>query len=186
MSMKIAMALAATLGAAVLAAPAAQARPEMVGIRGDYTPGTIVVKTSERRLYLILDSGRAMRYPVGVGRSGNTDGEATGLQHGKGLLQVRAAKGVDNKVVAGQHLGEVRRGVVDDDVGPEVPDQVHRGRICRCRHGGAEVPCQLDDRRAEAACSGVDKHLLTGQQVCPLHEDLPGGQRDQRDGGGLL
>ena len=70
MSMKIAMALAATLGAAVLAAPAAQARPEMVGIRGDYTPGTIVVKTSERRLYLILDSGRAMRYPVGVGRSG--------------------------------------------------------------------------------------------------------------------
>jgi lipoprotein-anchoring transpeptidase ErfK/SrfK len=70
MSKRIAVALAATIGAAILIPTAAQARPEMVDIRGDYTPGTIVVKTSERRLYLILDSGRAMRYPVGVGRAG--------------------------------------------------------------------------------------------------------------------
>jgi len=70
MSMRIAVALAATIGAAVLMSSAAEARPEMVGVRGDYTPGTIVVKTNERRLYLILDQGRAMRYPVGVGRAG--------------------------------------------------------------------------------------------------------------------
>ena len=70
MSMRIAVALAATIGAGVLMSSVAQARPEMVGISGEYTPGTIVVKTNERRLYLILDSGRAMRYPVGVGRSG--------------------------------------------------------------------------------------------------------------------
>jgi lipoprotein-anchoring transpeptidase ErfK/SrfK len=70
MSMRIAMALAATIGAVVLTSQAAEARPEMVGLRGDYTPGTIVVKTNERRLYLILDSGHAMRYPVGVGKSG--------------------------------------------------------------------------------------------------------------------
>jgi lipoprotein-anchoring transpeptidase ErfK/SrfK len=70
MSIRIALALAATIGAGVLMSSAAQARPEMVGIRGDYTPGTIVVKTNERRLYLILDSGHAMRYPVGVGKSG--------------------------------------------------------------------------------------------------------------------
>lgn len=70
MSMRIAIALAATIGAGILMSQAAEARPEMVGIRGDYTPGTIVVKTNERRLYLILDSGHAMRYPVGVGKSG--------------------------------------------------------------------------------------------------------------------
>jgi lipoprotein-anchoring transpeptidase ErfK/SrfK len=70
MSIRIAMALAATIGAGVLMSQAAEARPEMVGLRGDYTPGTIVVKTNERRLYLILDSGHAMRYPVGVGKSG--------------------------------------------------------------------------------------------------------------------
>jgi len=61
---------AATIGITLLATQAAQASPEVVGVRGDYSPGTIVVKTSERRLYLILDSGRAVRYPVGVGKSG--------------------------------------------------------------------------------------------------------------------
>ncbi|WP_338693888.1 L,D-transpeptidase [Bradyrhizobium sp. 26S5] len=71
MSLKIAVALAATLGAVVSMSQMAEARPEMVGMRGDaYEPGTIVVKTNERRLYLILDSGHAVRYPVGVGRSG--------------------------------------------------------------------------------------------------------------------
>src|SRR3954468_20456088 len=67
---KIAMALAATLGAGALVANPAQARPDMVGFHGDYSPGTIVVKTSERRLYLILEQGRAVRYPVGVGKAG--------------------------------------------------------------------------------------------------------------------
>jgi lipoprotein-anchoring transpeptidase ErfK/SrfK len=64
------MALAATLGMGLLAANPAQARSDMVGFHGDYTPGTIVVKTNERRLYLVLDQGRAVRYPVGVGKAG--------------------------------------------------------------------------------------------------------------------
>jgi lipoprotein-anchoring transpeptidase ErfK/SrfK len=70
MSMRIAVALVATIGAAGLMSSAAEAQPEIVEISGEYTPGTIVVKTSERRLYLILDYGHAMRYPVGVGKSG--------------------------------------------------------------------------------------------------------------------
>ncbi|VIO65524.1 putative L,D-transpeptidase YbiS [Bradyrhizobium ivorense] len=71
MSVRIAVAVAATIGAGVLMSSAAEARPEMVGMRGDnYEPGTIVVRTNERRLYLILDSGHAMRYPVGVGKAG--------------------------------------------------------------------------------------------------------------------
>jgi lipoprotein-anchoring transpeptidase ErfK/SrfK len=70
MLMRIAVAMAATLGASVAMSSGAQARPELVGINGEYAPGTIVVKTHERRLYLVLDSGRAMRYPVGVGKAG--------------------------------------------------------------------------------------------------------------------
>lgn len=35
-----------------------------------YEPGTIVVKTGERRLYLVLGGGAALRYPVGVGKAG--------------------------------------------------------------------------------------------------------------------
>ena len=70
MSLRIAVALAATIGVGTLLSSAAEARPDIVDFRGDYSPGTIVVKTNERRLYLILDSGHAMRYPVGVGRAG--------------------------------------------------------------------------------------------------------------------
>src|SRR6195256_1173630 len=70
MSLRTAVALAATLGAGLLAANPAQARPDLVGFQGSYSPGTIVVKTNERRLYLVLDPSHAVRYPVGVGKAG--------------------------------------------------------------------------------------------------------------------
>jgi lipoprotein-anchoring transpeptidase ErfK/SrfK len=35
-----------------------------------YNPGTIVINTSERRLYLVLGGGQALRYGIGVGRVG--------------------------------------------------------------------------------------------------------------------
>ena len=49
--------------------PRAQAR-ETVHFSGGERPGTIVVKTHERRLYLVLGNGEAIRYPVGVGKAG--------------------------------------------------------------------------------------------------------------------
>jgi lipoprotein-anchoring transpeptidase ErfK/SrfK len=48
----------------------AAARGEVVPFRGEASAGTIVVRTSERRLYLVLGEGRALSYPVGVGRAG--------------------------------------------------------------------------------------------------------------------
>jgi len=54
---------------AFMAAPAS-AR-EIVSFDGPgYSAGTIVVRTTERRLYLVLGNGHAIRYPVGVGRAG--------------------------------------------------------------------------------------------------------------------
>ncbi len=41
-----------------------------VNFVGNYAPGTIVVATSERRLYLVQEGGRALRYGIGVGRDG--------------------------------------------------------------------------------------------------------------------
>ncbi len=42
-----------------------------------FEPGTIVVKNSERKLYLVLGNGQVRTYPVAVGRSGKTwTGEA--------------------------------------------------------------------------------------------------------------
>jgi len=48
----------------------AEARGDMVSMRDSYMPGTIVIKTRERALYLVVGGGAAIRYPVGVGRLG--------------------------------------------------------------------------------------------------------------------
>ena len=57
------------------AVPQAAAIPrEMVSFGGPYSPGTIVVSTQERRLYLVMAGGQAMRYGIGVGRPGFTWG----------------------------------------------------------------------------------------------------------------
>jgi lipoprotein-anchoring transpeptidase ErfK/SrfK len=43
-----------------------------VSFAGNYAPGTIVVNTTERRLYLVTGNGQAIRYGIGVGRVGFT------------------------------------------------------------------------------------------------------------------
>ncbi len=43
---------------------------EVVAFAGKYAPGTIVVSTAERRMYLVMEDGKALRYGVGVGRPG--------------------------------------------------------------------------------------------------------------------
>ena len=64
-----AAAAVACLFAVTAAPPAAHANANMVAFAG-YAAGTIVVKTNERRLYLVVDSQHALRYPVGVGKAG--------------------------------------------------------------------------------------------------------------------
>ncbi|CCD95626.1 conserved exported hypothetical protein [Bradyrhizobium sp. ORS 375] len=70
LAVKAAMIAASAIGTIAATTTAASARPELVGIAGDYSPGTIVVRTGERKLYLVLDGSHAMRYPVGVGKAG--------------------------------------------------------------------------------------------------------------------
>lgn len=45
---------------------------EEVAYSGPERAGTIVISTEERRLYLVLGNGRALRYGIGVGRDGFT------------------------------------------------------------------------------------------------------------------
>ncbi|MFZ0403505.1 MAG: L,D-transpeptidase [Pseudolabrys sp.] len=54
----------------ILVASPARAAPEKVQYTGDAKPGTIVVQSGERSLYLITGKDQALKYPVGVGRSG--------------------------------------------------------------------------------------------------------------------
>jgi lipoprotein-anchoring transpeptidase ErfK/SrfK len=66
----IAFVLMFALVAAAVAHSATSER-SVVAFSG-FAPGTIVVKTNERSLYFVIDQQRALRFPVGVGRSGKT------------------------------------------------------------------------------------------------------------------
>jgi lipoprotein-anchoring transpeptidase ErfK/SrfK len=63
-------ALAAAVVSATFAIQPAQAHGDLVALPEAYAPGTIIVKTNERHLYLVVGAGQAIRYPVGVGRAG--------------------------------------------------------------------------------------------------------------------
>ena len=63
----LALVIATTLTAIMFYAPAS-AR-ETVEFSGQNAPGTIVVRTNERRLYYVTGQGKAVRYTVGVGRA---------------------------------------------------------------------------------------------------------------------
>src|SRR5258705_1489507 len=43
-----------------------------VSYPGNHRPGTIVINTRERRLYLVLGHGQALRYRLAAGRGGMT------------------------------------------------------------------------------------------------------------------
>src|SRR5262245_23459966 len=49
---------------------ASQFRRQVVLYRSSEAPGTIIVHTSERFLYVVQPNGRAIRYGIGVGRDG--------------------------------------------------------------------------------------------------------------------
>jgi lipoprotein-anchoring transpeptidase ErfK/SrfK len=65
----VAALLAAFACTAFATAPTPVSAREVVAFSG-YPAGTIVVRTGERRLYLMLDDGHALRYTVGVGKAG--------------------------------------------------------------------------------------------------------------------
>ncbi|MCS0493926.1 L,D-transpeptidase [Ancylobacter sp. MQZ15Z-1] len=49
---------------------ASSIRRQLVRYDGKYGPGTVIVNTGERRLYLVQDNGTALKYGIGVGRDG--------------------------------------------------------------------------------------------------------------------
>lgn len=61
--------VASAFALSAFAASGASAR-ELVAVESGFQAGTIVVKTSERRLYYMLGGGQAVRYTVAVGRPG--------------------------------------------------------------------------------------------------------------------
>ena len=54
---------------------------ETVWFNGNEAPGTIVIRTAERRLYFVLPDHQALKYGVGVGRPGFTWSGATRIAY---------------------------------------------------------------------------------------------------------
>ena len=78
LSLVIRICLIATVFLSATIATRIASASEVVRFKADFSPGTVVIKTSERRLYYVLGDGTAVRYPVGVGRAGQTwKGSAT-------------------------------------------------------------------------------------------------------------
>ena len=110
-----AVTLTVALGTIALSPRAALAKGDVVAVKDNFAAGTIVVRTSERRLYLILGGGQALRYPVGVGRAGmqwagNVDHR--GQVHRAGMVAAKldqarksAAAGRDTERFAAQSDG---------------------------------------------------------------------------------
>jgi lipoprotein-anchoring transpeptidase ErfK/SrfK len=79
-----------------------------------YAPGTIIVRTDERRLYYVLPGNRAIQYGVGVGREGFT-------WSGKDKV-TRKAKWPEWRPPAVMIKREARRGKYLPDYMPGGPD----------------------------------------------------------------
>jgi lipoprotein-anchoring transpeptidase ErfK/SrfK len=58
------------VGAFFAVAPGPVQAGRLVGFAADYPPGSILISQSARRLYLILDGGTAIVYPVAVAKRG--------------------------------------------------------------------------------------------------------------------
>ncbi|TBW40102.1 L,D-transpeptidase [Siculibacillus lacustris] len=81
---RLATAMAGALAVAALAASPVAAKGsaqslgrEVVAFDGGLSAGTIVVRTTERRLYYVIGDGRAIRYPIAVGMPGKEWAGAT-------------------------------------------------------------------------------------------------------------
>ena len=123
----------------------------------------------------------------GVRRANDADGQATGPQDGERLREARAAEGVEDDVVAGEHVCEVGGGEVDDLVDAE---STYLVQIVGVRGRGdvrAQMPGELHDRRAQPAGACVDEHFLAGLDLSEIDEGAPPRrQGDQRNCSGLV
>src|SRR3954463_11773453 len=70
MSKRTALLALAAAALSVVSTTASASTREVVRYTAEVQPGTIVVKTAERKLYLVLRGGEAIRYTVAVGRPG--------------------------------------------------------------------------------------------------------------------
>ena len=128
----------------------------------------------------------ALLAKAGVGWSGDGDERAAWFEHAEGLLEGVSAEGVQYEFVVVHDAVEITGAVVDDQIGAEAFDPVDvRGARCG-GHGRTEMLGQLNRDGSQATGSGMDEDFLAAVEIGPFDQRLPGGQRNQGEGGRLL
>ena len=130
-------ALLAALASACGTAPALAAR-DRVAAPAEYPAGTIVISKHERRLYLTLGDGTALRYPIAVGMSGKA--------------WVGWAK-VDGKI-RGAGVGTARRG----EARPSQPRLCTR-RLAAQSHGARALTLDRDQIAIHGTTASMRKSV---------------------------
>ena len=121
----------------------------LVGYPGNYKPGTIVVSTAQRRLYLVLGNGQALSYAIGVGHAGAA---------GSGVTQVTAKREWPD-------LPRHMAGGPDNPLGARA---IYLGASLYRIHGSNEP-----DTIGQAVSSGCIR--LTNEDVIDLYNRVPIG-----------
>jgi len=65
---------------------------KFVDIAPEHPVGSIIIRTSERKLYLVVEHGKALRYPVGVGREGFQWGGVSYVSRKKVVAELASSK----------------------------------------------------------------------------------------------
>ncbi len=132
-------------------------------------PGTLVVDTASRHLYLVQEGGKAMRYGVGIGRDGFT-------WSGRGVIQYKKAGPTwtpPSEMIARQpELEPYRNGMapgIENPLGARALYIFQNGRDTIYRVHGA-----TDERTIGKAISSGCVRLLN-QDVIDLFQRVPSG-----------
>jgi lipoprotein-anchoring transpeptidase ErfK/SrfK len=141
-----------------------------VAWKGKEKPGAIVVKISERRLYLVQDGGTAIRYGVGVGRSPGANFRGTAMigrkekwPHWTPTESMMTAIPHYRKFAGGMNGGE------NNPLGPRALYLYRNGHDTNFRLHGTIEPETI----GQAVSSGCIR--LFNQDILDLYERVPVG-----------
>lgn len=146
----------------------AQYRRQLVDYETKELPGTIVINTHERFLYLVMENGQALRYGIGVGREGFAWNGAATIRRKAYWPQWRPPEDMRERE---PHLPEVMEGGPENPLGARALYLFEGDRDTLYRVHGTNAPETI----GTAASSGCIR--LLNQDIINLYNRVPLGSK---------
>ena len=137
------------------------------------SPGTIIIRTDQRKLYYVLPGGQAIRYGVGVGRAGFQWGGIARIGHKAVWPQWRPPQEMIERELAqyGRELPQVMAGGPQNPLGARAFYLYQGKRDTLYRIHGTNAP----DTIGQAMSSGCIRML--NDEVVELYDQAPLGTK---------